>query len=144
MFFRSLMKCILSMVINITSPLLMGNRDGLRAPACDHFYFRNLNRSAYMNKFTESVNSEAMGERNTQFTSVQPYSSLELSLIYTQGIGGRSRIHCVEVLRMHEICSTPPLTLQPTKQHRANSAPSAPAFQSKTESASLFRTWEYS
>lgn len=138
------MKCILSMVINITSPLLMGNRDGLGAPVCDHLYFRNLKSSAYMNNFTASVNSEAIRERSTQFASVQPYRFLELPLIYTQGIGGRSRIHSVEVLRIYEICSTPALTLQPTKQHRANSAPSAPAFQTNTESASLFGTWEYS
>lgn len=97
MFFCSPMKCILSMVINIMSPLLMGSRAGLRAPACDHFYFRNLKTSAYMKNFTEAVNSEAIGERSTQFASVQPCSFLELLLIYTLGIGGRSRIHSVEV-----------------------------------------------
>lgn len=96
-FFCSLMKFILSMVINITSLLLMESRAGLRAPACDHFYFRNLKRSAYMKNFTEAVNSEAIRERSTHFASVQPCSFLELSLIYTQGIGRKSRIHSLEV-----------------------------------------------
>lgn len=91
------MKCILSMVININNPLLMGSRAGLRAPAYDHFNFRNLKRSTYMKNFTEVVNSEAIRERSTQFASAQPCSFLELPLIYTQGTGRRRRIHSVEV-----------------------------------------------
>lgn len=61
------------------------------------FYFRNLKRSAYIKNFTEVVNSEAIGERSTQFASAQPCSFLEPPLIYTQGTEGRSRIHSVKV-----------------------------------------------
>lgn len=41
--------------------------------------------------------------------------------------------------RVYEIYSTPALTLHPAKQHRANSAPSAPAFKTKSKFACLFK-----
>lgn len=94
-----------------------------------------------MKNFTEAGKSEAIRERSTQLASVQPCSFLELPLIYIQGIGGRSGIDSVEVSEC-EIYSTPTLTFHPTKHHRENSAPSAPAFQTKSEFAHLFRAWE--
>jgi len=91
--FCSLIKCILIMVINIATSSMV-SRAGLRAPDCDHFYFRNMKRSeyCYMKNFTKVVKSEGFRGRSTCFASVKPCSFLELPLIHTWGAEARSRL----------------------------------------------------
>lgn len=66
--FCSVLKCILPVVINITT-LSRAGRAGLRTPDCDHFYFRNPKRSeyCYMKNFIKVVNSEDFREKKQSF-----------------------------------------------------------------------------
>lgn len=113
--FRSLVKSILPLVINITTASTV-IRAGLRAPGHDHFYFMNSKRReyCYVKNFTEVMNSEDSRESSIHFASPKSCSFLELPLIYTRRTEGRSRIHSVEAV------------LAPTSEVKEHTRPTPP------------------